>query len=483
MTATAAPGRSASRELAAFLAGLRFADIPGEVIGHMKTCLLDTLGCGLFGSTLPWTAIAHRAVSAVGSGGDAGVWGTGESLSAPHAALINGSAVHAFELDDLHAASIVHPGSVAAPAVFAAASLRPGTSGADVLTALVAGYETAARVGMTMGAAHLLAGWHPTGTHGALGAAAAAGSVLGLDESQLRNALGCAGSMSAGLMAAQYESMVKRLHAGRAAQSGLYAALLAAEGYVGIADLFEADYGGYCATFSPVYDITPLTADLGTVWQAGLVGFKPYSCNGSCHPAVDILRAMVSGGLAARDVARVDVRVSTATVKHVGWQYVPGSITTAQMNLPYIAAAVLTDGDAFVDQFTEERVTAPALAEMSRRVHVYADPGIDALGDKARHMTRLTVTRRDGSVLTGSRDFAHGSSRDPLTADEVREKYRRLAVKALAPERADRLAAVVGQLEQLDDLRELTSLLAPGERNGLVPGGRREEAAREAGSR
>src|SRR6185437_15379879 len=105
---------------------------------------------------------------------------------------------------------------------------------------LVAGYEVAARVGLTMGAAHLIAGWHPTGTHGCLGAAAAAGSVLQLDVTQMRNALGCAGSMAAGLMAAQYESMVKRLHAGRAAQSGLYAALLAERGYLGISDLFEA---------------------------------------------------------------------------------------------------------------------------------------------------------------------------------------------------------------------------------------------------
>lgn len=475
MTATAAPGRTSSTELAEFMAGLRFAEIPGDVISHIKTCLLDTFGCGLFGSTLPWTKIAHQTVAVVDAGGDTGVWGTARALSAPHAALINGSAVHAFELDDLHAVSIVHPGSVVAPTVFAAASLRPGTSGADVLTALVAGYETAARVGMTMGAAHLLAGWHPTGTHGALGAAAAAGSVLGLDASQMRNALGCAGSMSAGLMAAQYESMVKRLHAGRAAQSGLYSALLAANGYVGIADLFEADYGGYCATFSPVHDMTPLTADLGTVWQAGLVGFKPYSCNGSCHPTVDILRDMVDGGLDARDVLRVDVHVSTATVKHVGWDYVPGSITTAQMNLPYIAAAVLTDGDAFVDQFTQERVTDQSLVELSRQVHVHADPDIDALGDKARHMTRLTVTRRDGSTLTGNRDFAHGSSRDPLTVDDVRNKYQRLAVKALPPERADRLAAVIGQLEQLEDVRDLISLLASRERS--ASGERRAEAA------
>jgi 2-methylcitrate dehydratase PrpD len=445
--------------LAAFAAQLRLDQVPDEVVHHAKTCLLDTLGCGLFGSTLEWTRIAHRTIAEIDTGTVAAVWGTADSFSPPHAALVNGSAVHAFELDDLHATSIVHPGSVVVPAVLAAAAGRQ-RSGAEVLTAIIAGYETAARVGITMGAAHLLAGWHPTGTHGALGAAAGAGSALGLDAEQMSNALGCAGSMAAGLMAAQYESMVKRLHAGRAAQSGVYSALLAANGYVGIADLFEADYGGYCATFAPTHDVAPLTDGLGTTWHIASVGFKPYSCNGSCQPSVEILRGMRADGLRAADVRSVDIRVSTATVKHVGWPYQPDSITTAQMNLPYIAAVVLTDGDAFVDQFTAERVTDPALVELSGRVRVHADPEIDALGDRARHMTRLTVTCQDGTTRTGERDFARGSAREPLSEHDVREKFQRLAEKAVPAAQAQQLAGLVDSLEELPDAHELVRLLA-----------------------
>ncbi len=457
MTHTATP--SSSLELGNFAAGLRIDDIPADVIEHIKLCLLDTVGCGLYGSTLPWTRIVRETLLAIDTAGPVPVWGSADQLSAPNAALLNGSAVHAFELDDLHARSIVHPGSVVAPAAFAAAG--PTTTGADLVVALIAGYEVAARVGMTMGAAHLIAGWHPTGTHGCLGAAAAAGSILKLDGEQQRNALGSAGSMASGLMAAQYESMVKRLHAGRAAQSGLYAALLAARGYLGIADLFEAEYGGYGSTFSPRFDPAPLTDGLGSTWHTRDVGFKPYSCNGSCHPTIDLMRSMrEKDQLRPSDVERIDVFVSTATVKHVGWTYVPGSVTTAQMNLPYIAAATLTDGDAFVDQFTEERVNDPALLEFSRRVNVMVDPATDARGDTARHATRIVVTRRDGTTIEDSRDFAHGSSRDPMTRADTEYKYERLARTVLAEPAVAELAELIGTLEQQPDLSRLTALLA-----------------------
>ncbi len=450
---------NSSFRLARFAAELRIEDLPPDVIAHARLCLLDTLGCGLYGATLPWTTIVRETLLAVDRG-HAMVFASPHRLSAPHAALVNGTAVHAFELDDLHPRSIVHPGSVVIPAALAAASTVSGVTGADLLVALVAGYETAARVGVSLGAAHLLAGWHPTGTHGTLGAAAAAGSILHLGADEMQNAFGTAGSQSAGLMAAQYESMVKRFHAGRAAQSGLYAALLARRGFIGIADLFEAEYGGYGSTFSPKFEPAQLTIGLGNEWQIRDVGFKPYSCNGSCHPTVDALRHLIAvSGLRSEDVERVDVYVSTATAKHVGWPYAPKTVTTAQMNLPYIAAVVLTDGDAFVEQFSEQRVHDPRLLELSRRVHVHADPEIDSRGDAARHATRLTVTRRDGRTLVDSREAAHGEVQDPLTMGEVHAKYRRLASTALPGPTVDILEDLVTRIEEVDDLTYLMTTL------------------------
>jgi 2-methylcitrate dehydratase PrpD len=449
-----------TRELATFAAELRFDDIPADVVQHAKLCLLDTIGCGLYGTTLPWVAIVRDTVLELGDSGPADLWASGSTASAPNAALVNGTAIHSFELDDLHPRSILHPGAVVVSSALAAASLG-SHSGRDLLTAMVAGYEVGSRVGMAMGAAHLLQGWHPTGTHGTLASAAAAGSILGLDPEQMVHAIGTAGSQSAGLMAAQYSSMVKRLHAGHAAQAGLMSALLARRGFLGIPDIVENPYGGYLSTFSPRFDPDVILQGLGEDWQISRVGFKPYSTNGSCHPTIDALRAMrATESFTPADVERVEIHCSTATLKHVGWEYQPNSVTTAQMNLPYIVAVVLTDGDAFVDQFTAERIVDPALVELSRRVSVHADAEIDAGGDAMRHATRVAVHLRDGRVFRDGRTYARGSSALPLSSDEVRGKFDVLAGKALPPEDVARVLALIDDVEQLDDLRSLARVLA-----------------------
>lgn len=425
--------------LGAFAASIPSA-IPADVRRHATLSLLDSVGCGLYGSTLPWTRILRRTVQGLDSGGRGSVLGQASKLSAPHAALVNGTAIHAFELDDLHPRSIVHVGSVTVPAALAAAEHIGLDSGAVFLNAVIAGYEVMVRVGMSMGAAHLVAGWHPTATHGTIGAAVAASIVLGLDAAGISDAIGIAATQSAGLMSSQYGSMVKRFHAGRAAQSGLYAALLASNGFAGIDDVLESPYGGYCTTFSPTYDALALTAGLGRVWETSKIGFKSYSTNGSCHPTIDaLLELRRAHGFGIDDVESVEIACSSATYHHVGWPYRPDSVTTAQMNLSYIVAVVLADGAAFIDQFTNERISDPELVAFTQRVTVAADPDIDRLGDQARHRTRLTVRLSDGRKFHVEKLFAHGSARDPLTDEEVQRKFDIMAAKVLSADSVERL--------------------------------------------
>jgi 2-methylcitrate dehydratase PrpD len=456
-----------SGQLASFVADLRYEEIPAEVAEHAKLCLLDTLGCALFGSALPWTSILEETLEQVEADLPAGtglpIWGTTSRLTAPHAAMVNGAAAHAFELDDLHRESILHAGAVVAPAVFAAA--RDSVAGTEFLAALIAGYEVGARVGMALGTPHLLQGWHPTGTHGTIAAAAAASRALRLDAGQVQHALGLAGSQSAGLMAAQFSSMAKRFHAGRAAQSGLYSALLARNGYTGITSLLDGSYGDYVTTFAPEFDNSRIATELGSRWEVAKVGFKPYSSNGSCHPTIEILQEMKRASrIGPDDVARVVVRVSSATHVHVGWDYVPDSVTTAQMNLPYIAAVVLADGEAFVDQFTEQRIADPALVALSRKVEVSADPEIDARGPGSRHETHIEVVLEDGRILSDTRTSALGSAARPMSEEAVRTKFRRLAEKALAPEQVAEVERLVDGLDALADVSVLESALLPGGR-------------------
>src|SRR2546423_6444538 len=236
--------------VAQFASGLRFEQIPREVLERIKLLILDSFGCAIFGAALPWSRILIDTLASLDSNANCGVWGTDRRLSAPHAVLANGALVQSFELDDVHRQGVLHVGAVALPPLIAIAETRRGITGRDFLTAAVAGYEIGPRVGQCMGPEHLVQGWHSGATVGVFAAAAAAASALRLPPDKTIHALGIAGTQSSGLMAAQFGSMVKRMHAGRAAQSGFYAATLAERGFTGITDIFENPYGGFCTTFS-----------------------------------------------------------------------------------------------------------------------------------------------------------------------------------------------------------------------------------------
>ena len=289
-----------TRGLAEFVSGLRYERIPEEVRERLKLLMLDSLGCALFGAGLEWSRILRRSLSAVDTSRGSILWGTAERLSAPHAALVNGTAVQGFELDDVHRQGVLHVGAVTLPALFATvetmADRNAGTfSGRDLLRAAVAGYEVGPRVGMCMGQEHIGQGWHSGATVGVFSAAAGAAAALGLSADETVHALGIAGTQSAGLMAAQYGAMVKRMHAGRSSQSGLYGALLAREGFTGIVDVFESEYGGFCSTFSRSHDrfnLEELTAGLGERWETMRISLKFYSCVGSNHTTLDAIRAV-----------------------------------------------------------------------------------------------------------------------------------------------------------------------------------------------
>ena len=234
--------------------------------------------------------------------------------SVSNAALLNGTAGHAFELDDIHRGAILHPNSLCPPVVLGLAEWRGGLTGAEALTAIAAGYEVGTGIGRAATQALFFRGFHPQGTTGVFVAAAAAARALSLDAEKTLHALGIAGSQAAGLMAAQAGAMVKRMNAGRAAQSGVYGALLAERGFTGITDVLEAPYGGFLRAMSGDPDPTRLTDGLGTVWEIGAVHFKPHASVTSIHAALDGLRdLMESNDLTADDIDSLEVGVSPMT--------------------------------------------------------------------------------------------------------------------------------------------------------------------------
>jgi 2-methylcitrate dehydratase PrpD len=450
--------------VAAFVTGLTYERIPAEVIARIKLLILDSFGCALYGAGLPWSRILLTTLRGLDQTQACAAWGTGERLSAPHASLINGTLVQSFELDDVHRAGVLHVGAVTLPALIAVAELRPGMTGRDFLRAAVAGYEIGPRVGLCMGPEHIGQGWHSGATVGVFAAAAGAAAGLRLPADQTVHALGIAGTQAAGLMAAQYGAMVKRMHAGRAAQSGLYGALLAEAGFTGIADVFESPYGGFCTTFSRSQDrfnLAELTAGLGERFETLGVALKFYSCVGSNHTALDAIRAIAARRpFRADDIARIMVHASQATVDHVGWPYKPQGLTSAQMNLPFCVATLLAEGDVFVDQFSEAVVTDPRRRALASKVEVLHDPAITARGAKFRHMVRVDVKFIDGTRESETVGAPRGSEQKFASEADVVEKFHKLARRAVADAQAELIVKLTLQCDKLDDVGELVSALA-----------------------
>jgi 2-methylcitrate dehydratase PrpD len=306
-------------------------------------------------------------------------------------------------------------------------------------------------------------GFHPTGTLGPIAAAGAAGRLLGLSADQMLHALSIGATQAAGLMSAQFESMVKRVHAGRAAQSGVMAAELAQRGLTGIDTVFENDYGGFCKTYGgPDADMDLLTSGLSENFETAKIGFKCYSACGSTHTTIDAIKALrKEHGTTANDVARIDVEATTVTTLHVGFPYEPGSLTSAQMNLPYAAAVTLLDGEAFVDQYSPSNTHNAGVIELTKRVSVTPSAELDALGGPGRHTVRVNLSTKDGRTLKVERTHAKGSPADPLTRNEVIEKFHRLAQTRIGADGAARLFDCVMDLEKQPDINTLTELLSP----------------------
>ncbi|MCR6672610.1 MmgE/PrpD family protein [Devosia ginsengisoli] len=456
-------GNPYTRAVAEFVSGLRYEDIPETVRERLKLLILDSLGCALYGANLEWSHILHKTLGAVDTSSSAAIWGTNRRISTPHAALINGTQVQGFELDDVHRVGVMHVGAVTLPGLVGIAEAHRNLSGREFLTAALAGYEVGPRVGICMGQEHIGQGWHSGATLGVFSSAAAAARALSLDADRTVHALGIAGTQSAGLMAAQFGAMVKRMHAGRSAQSGLYGALLAANGFTGIIDVFEAPYGGFATTFSRSddrFNLDALTSGLGETFETMRIALKFYSCVGSNHTTLDSIRAIQQRRpFTVDELEKIVVRGSQVTVDHVGWEYRPEGITSAQLNLPYCVATLLLEGDVFVNQFSDELVADRQRMDLLKRVQVVHDPEITAKGSTFRHMVKVEVHLRDGSVHHEEREAPRGSEKSFASADDIVEKFKKLASSVMPSDQQQRLVDAVLNLEDLDDARLLTDQL------------------------
>ena len=328
----------ATKSLAKFAAELEFNKIPENILNYLKLLFLDGVGCCIHGNTLEWTKTLEEVVT---NYNQCSIIGTNKKTTLLNAVLINSTAGHGFESDDIHRESILHPNSIVVPVSINVAEKMGNINGKKFLTSVVAGYEVATRIGSAAGTELLLRGFHPQGTHGTIAAAITAGKLMDFSTDQMVHAIGIAGSLGAGLMAAQEGAMVKRLHSGRAAQAGVLAAQLSAKNFTGIQNIVEADYGGFLSSFSGKNDFNRSIRNLYKEWECMNTGIKPYASVTSIHTALDCLKnIMEKNNISVKNIKNIKAKISHPTYVHCAWNYKNHNITSAQMNIYYGLALI-----------------------------------------------------------------------------------------------------------------------------------------------
>jgi aconitate decarboxylase len=449
-------------QLCRWLADLSNDQVPDAVVARAKDLILDGLGCALVGAQLPWSRTAVEAMTRFEGRGEVTLIGWGRTLPAPAAALLNGTFIQGFELDDFHPLGPLHSASVILPALLAASQQLGDVSGSTFVRAAVAGFEVGPRVGMALHGAQMLSrGWHSGSVFGTHAAAAAAGVLLDLDPARFEDALGLAGTQSGGLMAAQYEAMCKRMHHGFAARAGLTAAYLAAGGYTGIKRVFERDYGGFLSVFGEGHAPEPakVVERLGERWETQRIAIKPYAAMGALHAPLDALfNVAARRPLASNQIERMDVYMSHAAYHH-GWWPLTRPITpiAAQMNVGYALAVATLDGEAMVRQFAPERIDRDDVWALIPRIEAHHEPAFDETpGGRGR--TRLVVRFVDGSTETESVSSARTMTA-PLDSAGVEAKFRTLTDDVITRDRQQAIIDEIANLERAASLAPLVALL------------------------
>lgn len=458
-------GKSETVMVARFCAGLAFEELPQEVVDRAKYFFLDYLGVAARGSRTDSSGPVQRFVAAQGEG-LATVIGRHGGAPAPWAALANGTAAHSLELDDTHREGSVHLGvSVFSAALALAEELQ--SDGRRFLAAAVAGYEVAARLAMALGPAeHYGRGFHPTGTCGAFGAAAAAGRLLGLEADRMASALGIAGSQAAGSMEFLAEgAWTKRLHPGWAAHAGLVAARLAALDFRGPASILEGR-DGFLRSHSAAPRPERCTEGLGGRWEILRTGVKPHACCRYKQAPIDAILKIVRD----HDVRAADVEAVTVAVLDVAFpiicepperKYDPRSVVDAQFSMPYGAAVAIARRRAGLPEYSPETLADPEVRKLLRRVHLVRDPELSARFP-AEWPARVTIELRDGRKLGAEVRYPKGDPENPLTWEELEAKFRDLAGAVLSGGTVDTVLAKVRHLESTKSIAEVTQALANG---------------------
>ncbi|MGA2955516.1 MAG: MmgE/PrpD family protein [Thermodesulfobacteriota bacterium] len=438
-----------TKALSEYIVSLKFSDLPGDVVEGAKTCFLDWLGVTLSGSKEPLTDILLQTGEAQGGKPLATIVGRNKKTSLLQAALINGSASHALDFDDVHLGMMGHPSAPVFPAILALGEWKK-SSGKDFIAAFIAGFEAECRISSIVYPEHYLCGWHATGTLGHFGAAAGCANLLGLTPSQTVYALGIAGTQASGIKQV-FGTMCKPFHAGKAAMNGLLAALLAEKGFTSSTDMLEGGKG-FSKVFSTRMDPPKALERLGEDYAIRAVIFKRHASCFETHPAIDAVLALKEEqGLTADQVDSIHLEAYTVACDIAGIP-TPKTGLEGKFSLAFCVALALGDGDTGEPSFNNEKVRDPRLVALQDKVNITPDPGLSP------SRAKIKIFTKDGRILEKFMETLDLSKDREKMKKDLTRKFHDLSTPILGVEKTETLISKIRRLDKVSNLGTLTRL-------------------------
>jgi 2-methylcitrate dehydratase PrpD len=443
-----------SEQLAEWAGGLEYRDIPSEYVETARENILDMIGCGLFGSTLPWVRTVCNMVIEWGGKEEATLWGRNVKVPSVNAVFANTNSINSFEFDDTYFPTGIHPGALVVSSAIATSEYKGGASGKELIAAVVAGHEVSARIRSGLGWS-VLHGWNGTAICSTFGAAVASSKILGLPSDQIADAIGIAGPYVGGLLTYGFKAGAKRVVNARSGQGGILAALLAEKGVTGYKDFIESKQGGFIFAHSSDPTTEKVTENLGKEYMFKNMALKKYPNCTSFHAVLDALYEITgTDPVDVNNLERIVVNTTTGAQKNdVGVTY--DNVHSAQMSMPYAVAAKLVDGVVGVEQFSDEMIQDKGLRKLAERVEILTDAELDSRGLDHRLAAKVDLVMKTGEKLESS------IVRNPrrMTNDEVRMKFYNLATRVVGQDRADEIVRFTDTLESQDNINSLADLL------------------------
>lgn len=451
---------STSAEIAAWVANLRYDELPPEVVQVATRAHLDTIGVILAGLREPVTQVVRDRLVEEAARPVASHLGSTFKTSMASAALLNGVSAHALDYDDVNLSMLGHPSAVLVPAVLAVAEAT-GSTGASVIEGYVAGFELVAKLGSAVGMEHYRLGWHATSTLGTLGAAAATGKILGLGEEALVHALAAAVSMASGSRR-NFGTMIKPFHAGHAARCGVEAALLARGGLRGDREALEATYGFFDLFTRGGVEAAAIPGRLGRPYDLVMPGLnvKRYPCCYNTHRAADAVLALAEQ-VRPKDVERVQVTVPVGGLLPLIHPR-PQTGLEGKFSMQYVVAAALLDQAVTLNSFSDAAVQRPAAQDLLRKVTTVEDPGMKVVHTPVDEgYVEVLVATSQGREFVQRVSYPVGSSELPLPWHDLVAKFSDCAHGVLDEGRIERAVTCIATLGQQSSLSDLVGALTP----------------------